>query len=137
MLLRIFGNGGCPLKESFRYHALYGIFPTTLNSNVIASSLIAEKKARTLPSSNYPIAKLSPVSQKVRVNKTIIERKDMSHKFSKLQPFDCEVNEKQSAELLQIVSEIDTNGSKVINELIEEGDRVVGRPDNILREAWH
>ncbi len=59
----------------------------------------AQKMARTLPSSKYPLTKLSPVSQKVRMKKVMVERKNFAQKLKKLEPFDCEVSEKQDAEL--------------------------------------
>ncbi len=55
--------------------------------------------------------------------------------MKKLIPFDCEVSEKQDSELLHIVSQINRKGSKVIDELIKNGDEVLGE-DNLLRDAW-
>ena len=94
-----------------------------------------QKIGRTLPNSKYPLSKLSPASQKVRVKKITDERKSLMHRIKKMQPFDCQVNDKQNAELLHLVSEVGKNGSKVIDELIREGDKILGE-DNILRDAW-
>ncbi len=86
--------------------------------------------SRTLPSSNYQLSKL--VSQKTRMKNVMVDRKSS---LKKLIPFDCEVSEKQDSELLHIVSQINRKGSKVIDELIKNGDEVLGE-DNLLRDAW-
>ena len=43
---------------------------------------------------------------------------------------------KQHAELLEFVSTVHKNCYKVINELIDEGGRVLG-DDNVLKDSWH
>ncbi len=58
-----------------------------------------------------------------------VERKNFAQKLKKLEPFDCEVSEKQDAEL---VTQINKKGSK---DIIKEGDEVLGE-DNLLRDAW-
>lgn len=93
------------------------------------------KIARTFPSSNYHLSNLSPTSHKVRVKRIIDERKNMAQKIKKLQPFDCEVNDKQNYELVQLVSEVRKNGSKAVDELLKESDEILGN-DNVLRDAW-
>ena len=57
-------------------------------------------------------------------------------KLNRLQPFDCDVSDKQHAELLEFISSVHKNGSKVINELIEEGNCVLG-DENVLKDSWH
>lgn len=96
-----------------------------------------QKIARTLPSSNYPLSKLSPASQKKRVTKVIEERKNLGQKLSKLQPFDCNINDRQHSELLQIVSAIQSKGSASVQQLICEGESMLGEDNNILKDAWH
>ena len=83
-----------------------------------------QRIARTLPSSNYPLSKLSPASQKKRVTKVIEERKNLVQKLNKLQPFECSINDRQHSELLQVVSAIQNKGSAAVKRLICEGDLV-------------
>ena len=80
----------------------------------------------TLPSSNYPLSKLSPSSQKTRIGNIMIDRKNSTRKLNCLQQFDCTVSDKQHAKLLEFFSSVHKNGSKVIKELMEEGSRVLG-----------
>ena len=102
----------------------------------VATTSDAQRVIRTLPTSNYPLSKLSPASHKSRVANIIIDRKNLTRKLNRLAPFDCDVGDKQSAELLQLVSSVHKNGSKVINELIEEGSHVLGE-ENLLKDSWH
>ena len=95
-----------------------------------------QKLARTLPSSNYPLSKLSPASQKKRVTKVIEERKNLVQKLNKLQPFECYINDRQHNELIQLVSAIQIKGSATINQLISEGESMLGADSNILKDAW-
>ena len=92
---------------------------------------------RTLTSSNYPISKLSPASQNKWISKLTDERKNLTKKLNKLQPFDCIVNDKEHASLLELVSTIHKKGSKAIQELISEGEQVLGCDNNALQQAWH
>ena len=95
-----------------------------------------QRVIRTLPSSNYPLSKLSPSSQKTRIGNIMIDRKNLTRKLNRLQQFDCTVSDKQHAELLEFVSSVHKSGSKVIKELIEEGSRVLG-DENVLKDSWH
>ena len=95
-----------------------------------------QKLARTLPSSNYPLSKLSPASQKKRVTKVIEERKNLVQKLNKLQPFECYINDRQHNELIQLVSAIQIKGSATVNQLISEGESMLGADSNILKDAW-
>lgn len=95
------------------------------------------KVSRTLTSSNYPISKLSPTSQSKRISKLTDERKNLTKKLNKLQPFDCIVNDKEHANLLELVSTIHKKGSKAIRELISEGEQILGPDNNALQQAWH
>ena len=89
-----------------------------------------------MPSSNYSTSKLSPASQKTWVTKVIEERKNLGQKLSRLQPFECNVNEQQHEKLLQLVSAIHEKVSASVDELIMEGERALGTDNNILRDAW-
>lgn len=95
----------------------------------------SQRRARTLPSSKYPLSKLSPASQKKRTTSTMVERKNLIRKVNKLQPFNCTVSDKQNDELLQLVTSVSKKGSKVIQELIDEGDKALGE-NNVLKESW-
>ena len=66
----------------------------------------------------------------------MIDWKNLTRKLNRLKPYDCDVGEKQHAKLLEFVSTVHNNGSKVINELIEEGGRVLG-DNNVLKDYWH
>lgn len=112
---------------------LHDINQLALRANTTTQT---QRMSRTLPSSKYPLSKLSPASQKIRVTKVIVDRQNVVQKLNKLRPFDYEVNDKQHAELLQLTSAVHTIGSKVINELVEEGSRVLGE-DNVLKDSWH
>ena len=79
-----------------------------------------QRLSKTLTSSNYPISKLSPASQNKQISKLTDERKNLTKKLNKLHPFDCIVNDKEHANLLQLVSTIHKKGSKAIQELISE-----------------
>ena len=95
-----------------------------------------QRIARTLPSSNYPLSKLSLASQKKRVTKVIEERKNLVQKLNKLQPFECGINDHQHSELLQVVSAIMNKVSAAVNQLICEGEAMLGADNNILKDAW-
>ena len=45
------------------------------------------------------------------------------------------MNDKEHANLLELVSTI--HGSKAIQELITEGEQVLGSDNNALQQAWH
>lgn len=55
-------------------------------------------------------------------------------KLKKLDKFSCDVSDKQHSEILQLVSSV--KDSKAVQELIAEGDRVLGEEHNSLRQAW-
>ena len=61
------------------------------------------------------------------------QRKQSIKKLKKFDRFTCDVSDKQHSEILLLVSSV--NDSKAIQELIEEGDRVLGDEQNALREA--
>ena len=81
-----------------------------------------QKIGQTLPNSKYPLSKLSPESQKVGVKKITDERKSVMQRIKKMQPFDCEVNDKQNAELLHLVSEV---GKMVQKLLTRSSEKVI------------
>ena len=95
-----------------------------------------QRIARTLPSSNYPLSKLSPASQKKRVTKVIEERKNLVQKLNKLQLFECNINDRQHNELIQLVSAIQNKDSATVSQLISEGESMLGADNNILKDAW-
>lgn len=89
-----------------------------------------QKLSRTLTSSNYPISKLSPASQNKQISKLTDERKNLTKKLNKLQPFDCIVSDNEHANPLELVSTIHKKGSKAIQELISEGEQALGSDNN-------
>lgn len=91
--------------------------------------------SRSSVSSNYPLKYLSPTSLNSRVAKITKERKALSTKLSSVSEFDCTLKDKQHEELLELVKAIDKHGSKTIEELCMQGDKVLGE-SNMLREVW-
>lgn len=73
-----------------------------------------QKSARTFSSSKYPLSKLSPASQKKRVSNVTAERKILVRKLKRLKPYDCNVSDKQHHQLLELVTSVHNNGTKVI-----------------------
>ena len=100
-----------------------------------ATTSDAQKQARTLPSSNYGLKYLSPASQKCRVSRIIQEKKCLNVKVQSLEPFNCDLSDKQHAEMLMLVKELNKN-SKAIRELCDDGDKILGTDNNLLRAAW-
>jgi len=72
----------------------------------------------------------------LRIAKISQERKNLATKVKALTKFDCDLREKQHAELLALVSDIESKSSESIQELIREGDRILGKDNNLLRDAW-
>lgn len=111
----------------------------TLHNRICALEKRAEKtpvdqwELRLRPSSNYPISKLSPASQKVRHSKIAYEKRQLFVKVNCIESDDYNLNDKQHNELLQIVKEIQRKGSESIKELIKKGQQAQG---NMLEEAW-
>jgi len=95
----------------------------------------AKKQARTSVSSNFGLKYLSPTSQKCRVTRNIQERKHLQAKAHILEPYKCELSDKQHIEMLQMVKELNKN-SKAVNELCKQADKVLGSDNNILSAAW-
>lgn len=60
----------------------------------------------------------------------------MKSKVSALTPFTCDLKDKQHEELLQLVRLINRKGSKAVEELCLNGDKVLGQDQNLLRLAW-
>lgn len=100
------------------------------------STTESERIMRISTTSNYPISKLSPASQKVRLAKIKHERNNSLTKINALTKFDYCLQDKQHAELLQLVSNIESKDSKCIQDLIREGDHLLGEDNNLLRQAW-
>lgn len=50
--------------------------------------------------------------------------------------FNCDFKDKQHAELLQLVRSIHNNGSRIVEELCNQGDQILGQEQNLLRETW-
>ena len=49
---------------------------------------------------------------------------------------DYDVNDKQHAELLEIVSSVNTKGKEVIDDICGKGDELLSTEYNPLREVW-
>ena len=92
------------------------------------------RNERLSVSSNYPISKLSPASQLTRLSKANEQRKQYARKLKKLGKFDCDVSDKQHEELVQLVSV--ASKSECVQELLAEGDRILGEDNNCLKQAW-
>ena len=60
----------------------------------------------------------------------------MVQKLNKLQPFECNINDRQHNELIQLVSAIQNKDSATVNQLISEGESMLGADNNILKDAW-
>ena len=94
-----------------------------------------KKMSRTSVSSNYPLKYLSAPSKNSRITKITTERKSLSIKLSTV-TFDCCLKDKQHTELLHLITAIEKhNGSKIIEDLCAEGDRILGE-SNVLRDVW-
>lgn len=101
-----------------------------------SKSTEGHKLSRLTTTSNYPLKYLSPSSKASRISRLTKERKNLSAKVSALAPFDCNVKDKQHAELLQFVKSVHKNGAKTIEQLCAKGDKILGQDNNLLREAW-
>lgn len=60
----------------------------------------------------------------------------LAAKLSKVEEFDYNLNDKQHAELLEIVQVISKEGSKDVEELCSKGDEILSKDCNPLREVW-
>ena len=63
------------------------------------------------------------------------ERKNLQAKLDALKPYDIDMDEKQSSELLRVVTAISKNANAV-EQLCVEADKVLGSENNVLREVW-
>ena len=52
-----------------------------------------------------------------------------------LEPYNCELTDKQHTEMLKMVKELNKN-SQAINELCKQGDEVLGSDNNVLCASW-
>ena len=133
-------SNACQLPTSSLYNACKHCKTLQHDIQVLArrvSSTADETKAlRTAVSSNYGMKFLSPASQKRRISRNVQERKQLMMKMTANTVFDCELNDKQHAEMLQVVRELNRN-ARAIDDLCAEGDRLLGSTDNLLRAAWH
>lgn len=77
------------------------------------------------------ISRLSPASQKVRRGKVTEERKQCIKKLKGLDKYQCDISDKQHAEIMQLVTTV--NDSEAVRQLIAEGDSVLGEDRNALR----
>ena len=68
------------------------------------------------------------------MKKASVERQNLSSKINRLNRFDCDVSDKQHAELLKLVKSVNDKDSKVIQELINEGEHQLGE-NNLLKET--
>ena len=103
-----------------------------------ASSLTeSQKLARTSVQSKYFLKYLSPASRATRVSKVCKDRQNLAAKLSRVAHFDCDVSDKQHSELLDLVRAINKNGSKAIDDLCSEGEKVLGVDNSPLRDVWY
>lgn len=102
-----------------------------------ATNVSADQKlARTSVCSNYPLKYLSPTSKAERVSKLSKERKNFAAKLLSITHLDYDLNDKQHAEILEIVRSVNRRGSAVIEELCSKGDQLLSNECNPLREVW-
>ena len=98
---------------------------------------IEKKSARLSIHSNYPLKYLSPRSTTERVSKLSKDRKNLASRLSLVRAeLDYDVNDKQHAELLEIVSSVNTKGKEVIDDICDKGDELLSTEYNPLREVW-
>ena len=88
-----------------------------------------------MPSSNYGLKYLSPESTKCRVSRIIEEKKRLKVKVQSLEPYNCDLSDKQHIEMLKLVKELNKN-SNAVRELCECGDKILGNENNLLRVTW-
>lgn len=69
------------------------------------------------------------------MNKICKDRRNLAAKLSKVAHFDCDISDKQHSELLELVCSINNNGSRAIDELCAEGDRLLGVENHSLKEV--
>lgn len=99
-------------------------------------SVTPERKARrVLPSSNYPISKLTPTTQRARINSIRIDRSKLAHTMkSNKKLLETSVNYSTHCELIELVSKIQRTSKEQLQTVMAEAD-AVGKGD-MLREAW-
>ena len=99
-------------------------------------SVTPERKARrVLPSSKYPISKLTPVSQRTRIDSIRKARSKLQLKVKSSQKLlETSVNNVTHGELIELVSKIQRTSKDQLERLMAEAD-AAGKGD-LLREAW-
>ena len=97
---------------------------------------LEQKLSRTSVHSKYPLKYLSPKSKAERVSKMSKEHKNLAVKLSSITDHDYNLNDKQHAELLQIVCSVNEKGNKAIEKLCSRGDQILSSECNPLREVW-
>ena len=88
-----------------------------------------------MPSSNYGLKYLAPSSKECRISRIIEERKCLKVKVQSLEPYNCNLSDKQHIEMLKLVKELNKN-SNVVRELCECGDKMLSNENNLLRVTW-
>ena len=56
-------------------------------------------------------------------------------KVQSLEPYNCDLSDKQHIEMLKLVKELNKN-SNAVRELCECGDKMLGSENNLLCVAW-
>lgn len=84
-----------------------------------------QKLARTSVCSNYPLKYLSLTSKAERVSKLSKERKNLAAKLSSVTHLDCDLNDKQHVELLEIVRSVNQSGGAITEELRSKGNQLL------------
>ena len=70
------------------------------------------------------------------MSKMFKERKNLAAKLSSITDHDYNLNDKQQAELLQIVRSVNEKGNKAIEDLCSRGDQILSSECNPHREVW-
>ena len=79
---------------------------------------------------------LSLTSKAECASKLSKERKNLAAKLSAVTHLDYDLNDKQHAELFEIVRSVNQKGSVTI-KLCSQGDQLLSDECNALREVWH
>jgi hypothetical protein len=97
-----------------------------------------EKIARTLPGSHFPLAYLSPASQKVHIRRLQTERKILAQKLKKYDHLSVSLCSEQTAELCSVVDIINGDQSirSELDEILLEADEHKEGHGSTLQDIW-
>ena len=103
-----------------------------------AASSSVTRRARTLPTSNYPLEMLSPASQKAWMRRIMKDRKNLNAKLDKYSKLCISLTDEQDSELSAVVSEINKNPSmrSELEEVFLEADSHKEGHGAILQDIW-